>query len=242
MNDPRSVAARVGMAALAFLLLTLCMQSHAQTPGTSALQAFLTSLQEYPAMRAAKERILSASLALDASYDPVSLSATGSYTALFNDPIDLDPVTPGDQGLPDSATNLSAAVTFRPFLFGDTADQADQRRIELEQARLEANAGLAQLEANALDAALGLSLARDSVATAKQGAELADASLSATQERHAKGAATVRELRNAQTGAAQAHDFVSNAEDGLALAQLSLTSLVGEASPPDLDALTEVGS
>lgn len=237
----RSGAAIRALRSAGFVLLLLpFMRVDAQASAQTALQAFLASLQEYPAMQAAKERVLSARLALEAAYDPVSLSVTGSTTSLFNDPVDLDPVTPGDQGLPGSATNLSAAVTFRPFVFGDTADQADQRQIELKQAQLEAAAGLAQLEANALDAALALGLAQESLATATQGAQLAEASLSATKQRYANGAATIRELRNAQTGAAQAHDFVTSAEEGLALAKLSLASLVGDATPPDLDSLTDL--
>lgn len=225
------------LAALSVASSPALAQASAPNPTEDPLSVFLAPLASNPAVLAAQHRVDAARLTLQAAFDPVSLQASGAYSLLDNDDIDVDPITPGEQGLPGSATNLSAALTLRPFVFGDTADQADQRRVQLQQAELEAAAGLVQVQTQALDAALGVNLARESLDIAEQGAALADASLAATRLRFQNGAANARDVRNAESGAAEAHKFVTDAESGLALAERSLEALVGDVEPPPQDLL-----
>ncbi len=201
------------------------------------LASFLAPLTAYPALSAAREQVTSARAQLRAAYDPAALQASGGYTAFDNTTVDLDPTTPGIQGLPASAGQISADLTLRPWLFGDTADQADRNRIQLQQAELDYRDALTGLQVQALQAAYGLQLARESLDSARQGAAVAQAALDATRLRHAKGGASDRDLRDAETGVQQAQLYVANAQGSVTLAQTTLTSLLGSAEAPDLSSL-----
>lgn len=218
---------------LPLLSALLAATALAQTP----LETFLAPLQDYPGVRAAREQQRSAQLQLDASYDPVQLQASGGYSRFDVATVDTDPVTPGTQGLPESGGQISADLTLRPFAFGDIADQADQNRIKLEQARLSLRDTLTQLQVQAVQAAVGVELAQEGVAAAQTGAALAQQALEATRTRAQKGAATAREVRDAETGAAEAANVLQSARGGLEVARLSLRSLVGDAPLPPAEAL-----
>ena len=225
------------MLLLALLLLApaVAAQSSQEAP---SLSAFLAPLTDQPSLRAAGEQVASAEAQLRAAYDPVSLQASGGYTAFDTTSADINPAQPGVQHLPASGGQVSAAVTVRPWLFGDTADQADKSRLQLAQARLDYRDALTGLQIQAVQAAYGVQLARESLTSAKEGEKVAQAALDATRLRHDKGAASDRDLRSAETGLQQARQYVANAEGGLALAQTTLESLVGPTAAPDVAALT----
>jgi len=225
------------MLLLALLLLApaVAAQSSQQAP---SLSAFLAPLTDQPSLRAAGEQVASAEAQLRAAYDPVSLQASGGYTAFDTTSADINPAQPGVQHLPASGGQVSAAVTVRPWLFGDTADQADKSRFQLAIARLDYRDALTGLQIQAVQAAYGVQLARESLTSAKEGEKVAQAALDATRLRHDKGAASDRDLRSAETGLQQARQYVANAEGGLALAQTTLESLVGPTAAPDVAALT----
>ena len=221
---------------LALLLLTsaVAAQSSQDAP---TLSTFLAPLADQPSLRAAGEQVTSAEAQLRAAYDPVSLQASGGYTAFDTTSVDINPAQPGTQTLPASGGQISAAVTVRPWLFGDTADQADKSRLQLAQARLDYRDALTGLQIQAVQAAYGVQLARESLDSAKEGEKVAQAALDATRLRHDKGAASDRDLRSAETGVEQAKQYVANAQGGLALAQTTLESLVGPTAAPDVSTL-----
>lgn len=219
---------------LAALLLAPALAA-AQSPPD--LASFLAPLTGYPTLRAAKEQIVSARAQLHAAYDPVALQASGGYTAFDNNQVDLDPSKPGVQGLPASGGQIAAGLTLRPWLFGDTADQADRSRIQLQQAELDYQDALTGLQIQALQAAYGLQLARESLASAEQGEQVSQAALAATRVRLAKGAASDRDVRAAESGLQQAQNYVADARGSVALAEATLASLVGGAEAPAVDGL-----
>jgi outer membrane protein TolC len=224
------------------LLLTLLLLAPAAVAqkGQDAptLASFLAPIVDQPSLRAVGEQVASAQAQLRAAYDPVSLQASGGYSAFDTTSTDINPAQPGVQNLPASGGQISAAVTVRPWLFGDTADQADKSRLQLDQTRLDYRDALTGLQIQAVQAAYGVQLARESLASAQEGEKVAKAALDATGLRHTKGAASDRDLRNAQTGLQQAQQYVANAEGGLALAQTTLESLVGPTAAPDVATLT----
>lgn len=206
-------------------------------PAGTALKSFLAPLASYPSLQAAAESVVSARAQLRAAYDPVALQATGGYSRFNNTLVDTDPVTPGVQPLPANGGQISANVTLRPWLFGDTADQADKSRLQLQQAQLDYEDALTGLQIQAVQAAYGVQLAQESLTSAEQGEQVSQAALAATRLRVSKGAASDRDLRNAETGLQQAQGYVADARDNLAVARTTLESLVGAATPPDVGAL-----
>jgi len=244
----RRALARAAVSALVVTLVVLAPCASAQNAAGSAghagaavpaaLRAFFAPLASYPSLQAAAEQVVSAKAQLNAAHDPVSLQASGGYSRFDNNQVDLDPTTPGVQGLPVNGGQVSADVTLRPWLFGDTADQANRSRIQLEQAQLDYDDALTGLQVQALQAAYGVQLAKESLASATEGQTVAQAALDATRLRYGKGAASDRDLRSAETGLVQAKQYVADAEGSLQLAQATLRSLVGEAPPPDVAALS----
>jgi outer membrane protein len=217
--------------------LVLPFAAAQQGPDATTLQSFLAPLQKLPSLQAAHEQVASAQAQLQAAYDPVSLSASGGYSRFNNTVVDTNPAVPGVQPLPNNGGQISADVTVRPWLFGDTADQADKSRIQLRQAQLEYQDALTGLQVQAVEAAYGVQLARESLASAQEGEQVAKTALDATRLRHDKGAANARDLRNAETGLQQAQQYVANAQGSLALARTSLESLVGPTAAPDVEKL-----
>ena len=206
----------------------------------SAVREFLAPVQQNAALRAAQASVSAAQNQLGAAYSPVALEATGGYSTFNNDPIDLSPEAPGVQGLPGSGAQLAADVSFRPILFGDTADLADQLRLELERAQLSYSETLASLQRRALEAALGVQLAENSQVLAQEGADLAATALSATRTRFERGAANVRGVRDAEANLQEAQNFAQQAAADLRLAQLNLQSLVGDATLAEIPTLPTV--
>lgn len=219
------------------LTVLLPLAAAQQAPVSPTLHTFLAPLTKLPSLRAAREQVASAQAQYHAAFDPVSLQASGGYSAFDNNTVDTNPAVPGVQGLPASGGQVSADVTLRPWLFGDTADQAAKSRIQLHQVELDYQDALTGLQIQAVQAAYGVQLARESLASAQAGEQVARAALDATKLRYAKGAASDRDLRNAETGLQQAQAYVDNAKGGLAVARTSLESLVGPTAAPDVETL-----
>lgn len=201
------------------------------------LQGFLAPIASHPAVRASAAALAAAQAQLDGANSPVSASLSGGVQGFFNDEIDLAPEVPGVQGLPGVGTQITADVSFRPFAFGDIADLVTQRELSLEQARLGYLETLTLFEAQALEAALGVGLAEDSLELAREGIALSERALDATRIRLERGGATDRDLRDSEANLQEAQNFAQRAEADLELARLNLANLVGDADLPDLPEL-----
>ena len=206
----------------------------------SPLREFLTPVQQNAELLAARASVMSAQNQLGAAFGPVALEAGGSYNTLNLDTTDLAPEAPDAEGLPTSGTELSATVTFQVLPYGETADLADQLRLELESAQLTYAETLASLQRRALEAALSVQLAENSQVLAQEGADLAATALSATRTRLERGAANVRDVRNAEANLQEARNFARQAAADLKLARLNLRSLVGDATLAEIPTLPTV--
>lgn len=211
---------------LFFLISFLLILSigHAQD-----LATFLAAVKNNPAIQANESLIAAAQSQLDAVYSPVSTTLQGSYTGASYTLPDGIPDEVADN-LPDQSGGFSVGATFRPFVFGDLADLAEQRRIAVEQAKLTYQQTLADLEAQALEAAANLQLAQTSLVLAQTGRDITQAALDSTQTRFDKGAASEAEVRAAREHLSSAENQIQNAEAGVALAQQGLQLLVGDAT------------
>lgn len=97
---------------------------------------------------------------LRAAHDPVALETSGGYSRFDLDESNPLVQLPGRVGLiPESRTQLSATLTFRPIPFGDTVDLVRQSELDLEASTLDYRAALTRLEGRALEAALSAQLA-----------------------------------------------------------------------------------
>jgi outer membrane protein TolC len=195
---------------------------------TQDLATFLAAVKNNPAIKANESLVAAAQAQLNAAYSPVSATVQGNYTGASYTLPDGIPDEVADN-LPDQSGGFSVAATFRPFVFGDLADLAEQRRIALEQAKLTYQQRLADLEAQALEAAANLQLAGASLELAQTGREIAQTALDSTQIRFERGAASEAEVRAAQERLSSANNQIKNAEAGVALSQQGLQLLVGDA-------------
>ena len=211
------------------LFIVSAQESH-QDP----LLAFLEAVEDHPGVRAAKANLNAAEANLRQAFDPIALETSGGYGHLF-----IDDAHPNADDLEENVAQLSASLSFRPFPYGDIADLTTRRKLDMEKVHLDYREALTNLEVQALEAASGVQLARESLTLAKQGFEVSEAALKNTQIRFDKGAANARELREAEKGLVEAQKFLDDAEANLALALLSLKSLVGDATIPDLPEFSE---
>jgi outer membrane protein TolC len=167
------------------------------------LQTFLEAVKKNPAVAANQ------SLVAAAVYSPVSATVQGNYaTGSYS----LEREVIESANLPEQSFGFSLGATFRPFVFGDLADLAEQRRIALEQAKLTYQQTLAELEVQALEAAANLQLAQTSLTLAQTGRDTEQAALDSTQIRFERGAASEAEVRAAQERLSSANNQLQNAE------------------------------
>ena len=179
------------------------------------VESFLASLENYPGLQAARTSLALAEARLEQAYDPFGLTLNSAF----------DPQPAED----DPTFTASAGAVFRPFLYGENADLVGQRQVELDQARLDYNEALTNLQVEALEAAWSVQLAEESLRLAQEGTTVADRSLTSTQARLERGVAAAPELRDAQLGVTGAQNLRADSEDALALAQLRLETFVGAA-------------
>jgi outer membrane protein len=206
------------------------------SPSSQNLATFLEAVKTNPAMLANQNLVEVAQAQLAAVYSPVSATVQGSYTTgSYSFPDDV-PQEVRDN-IPTQTGSFSVGATLRPFVFGDLADLAEQRRIAVEQAKLTYQQTLADLEAQAIEAAANLQLAQLSLGLAQTGQDVAEAALESTQIRFERGAASEAEVRAAQERVNSADNQLQNAEAGVALAQQGLNLLVGDATLETLPTL-----
>ncbi len=231
------------LAAAVCLLLAPLASAQVGAPGVAPgqLAGLLASADQHPAVRAAAAALEAAKAQLRAARSPVHFDVNSSLTLLDVDEIDVNPVLPGVQPLERTLLNVSAGLSFRPFAFGDIRDLVDQREVAVAQAELDLREALVGMQVRALTAAYEAELARDGLEVALQGAELAREALAATALRAQRGAASQRDVREAERGVAEAEGLVLDARENLELAELGLLSLlVGSPAPrdlPDIDVL-----
>ena len=192
--------------------------------------AILVAVQDHPSLRAADASVRAAELQLQSARQPIEVQLDASYTRLV-----IEGENPGLIEQPSPHVGVQAVA--HPFLYGDLADLEAQREAELARARLTLREATAQLEAQALDAAANVIMARAGFALAEQGVDLAQAALEATIERERRGAALTADVARARQDVARADVDVARAVDRLALARRSLASLTGD-SAPALDDVT----
>ncbi len=195
------------------------------------LAALPSAVDGHPGLLAAQASLAVAQLNRLGVDAPISLSADYSYSGFGYE----DPGTPPPPG---SSQQASVSATVRPFLFGDIRDLADQRDLDVLRAELALREARANLETQAIEAAVGLLLAQASLELADAGMALASASLAATQTRFDLGAAAQHDVDHAVQTRAVAEVGVLDARGDLALAEASLTALVGEVR---LDDVPEIG-
>jgi outer membrane protein TolC len=198
------------------------------------LATFLSAVQNNPGVIANRALVDAAKAQLDAVYSPVSATVSGGIVfPSYSD----DVAPPLAEALPDSTGQFSIGASFRPFVYGDLADLAEQRRIALEQAKLNYQKTLAELEAQAIEAAAQLLQAETGLDIATKARDLAQTSLAVTQTRFEKGVATQADLRSAEERLLQSQQQIQNAEAGVSLAKQGLVLLVGEATLASLPEL-----
>lgn len=216
--------------ALSALLFTMLI-----TAATARdLQDFLAPLEDHPGLAAATAQLRLEEAQRASARDPFNLSISAGYSA-FQLSDDLEGLPEPIRELlspPESASQFSADLTLRPFPFGDIADLVEQTELQYGLALISWRETLASLQVNAVTTAYSLHLATDSLTLAEEARQLAVSALEATELRHANGAATDRELREAEAGAAEAAALAASAEAGVALARQALRSLVGDREPP----------
>jgi|SRR5690625_300182 len=247
------IAAGVAAAALLFPGIPALAQDDGPTV-TEELRVFLEGVRSHPGARAAEAALQAAGYQLDAAWDPVQFELSGAYTSLdvdsdFLERMELLRQTPPEM-LPDGVdledipadfvsdgAVMNASLTFRPFPYGDFADLVDQRQFALLLSRLDYQESLAGLEAQAISLALSNQLASRGVELAGQALELSEEALQVARTRFERGAATERDVREAQAGLLEAQTALTDAEADLELARNSLRSLVGDVPVPDLAGL-----
>lgn len=234
--------------AAAALLLTLALASagagaRAQTAATPsqngadpALTEFLAAVREHPAAQAAEAAARAAELRYRSVFEPVAFDVQGGIVRVgFTEPDRpdlpdfIEDLLDDLFAVPESGAQLSLSATLRPVVIGDLRDLAEQRRSERDRALLAYREALTGLEAQALEAAGGVILARQGLELARRGRDLAAAALAATRTRAARGGAAEQELLRAELQLAEAEQAVLRAEANLALAEAALAGLTGDA-------------
>ncbi|MFN2322645.1 MAG: TolC family protein [Trueperaceae bacterium] len=203
------------------------------TSTPAAVATLLEGLAEHPGRRAADALAEAAALRLEAVRQPLSLVLRFDAQRLTVDPAEEPLPPPFDELFAvDAATeSLSATLLLRPFLAGDLADLADQRRADAERAALQAREATAQLEAQTIQAALGLWLADLAVDLAAQGEALAAAAAAASERRAAVGGANAVERGDAERALREAAAGLRDARAQRDLATARLATLVPNGAP-----------
>lgn len=250
---PRSVsglrqhARRAGrLAGLAVCVAFVLSPAAAQpAPTDGELGAFARMTAIHPGLRAAAASTEAARLRVAAVSSPVTLSVSYEYRRLRVDPA-TDPLPPPFDDLfavDETSDSLSLSAGFRPFLVGDLRDLADSRLADLERAELALRETRATLEAQAVNAAVGLLLAERGALLAERSLELARTTETATLRRFEGGAATELERLRATLRVEDAVRARAGALRQIASLEDSLTRLVGGArlaAVPDLDPTFDV--
>lgn len=206
-------------------------KSDTQKPSANSLVVFLEAVKGHPGVKAAKANLNAAEANLSQAFDPVALEGNATYGRLQKQP---KTEQPNEKNLVEDVVRFSASLSFRPFPYGDIGDLVSQRKLDMEKNRLDYREMLTNLEVQALEAASNVQLAQEALILAQEAFNLSEKALQSTQVRFKKGAANQRELRESEKGLVEAEKFLADAKANLALALLSLKSLVGEVDTPNL--------
>ncbi|MCX7601095.1 MAG: TolC family protein [Meiothermus sp.] len=152
------------------------------------------------------------------------------------------PVVAAKAELDDANANLQRVLS-DPLLTRPSRVQAEQRsalaKVSYERAVVQAQSSIVAAYTQVLEAQVQVRLAQKALEIAARGLEIA-------QIRQRNGSGTALDVRNAQNRLDDARSNASRAENGLALAQSSLRSLVGAfgglAPLPNPPALPEAGT
>lgn len=218
---------------LAALLLSLAgvlaPVAHGAEPAQVA--ALLAALAGHPALAAADALAEAAARRVEAVRAPVALSGQVDLRRLQVEPA-TDPLPPPFDDLFDvdeASDAFTVRLVLRPFLFGDLADLGDQRRIEAERADLQAREARAGLEAQAVQAALGVWLAELAVGLAEEGLALAELAEVGARRRAEVGGASAVDVGRAELARREATAALADARRQRDLAVARSASLVGDA-------------
>jgi outer membrane protein TolC len=203
--------------------------AHAATHAQVA--ALLAALAGHPALAAADALAEAAARRSDAVRAPLALSGQVDLRRLQIEPAS-DPLPPPFDDLFDvdeASDALTVRLVLRPFLFGDLADLGDQRRIEAERADLQAREARAGLEAQAVQAALGVWLADLAVGLAEEGLALAELAETGARRRAEAGGASAVDVGRAELARREAMAALADARRQRDLAVARSASLAGDA-------------
>jgi outer membrane protein TolC len=208
-----------------------------------AQPAFLTSLERHPQYQAALAELQARRLSERLAANWVALDARGGWNRseldeaepcpFLNDPDPTNDVFCSfiSPDLPEEAGQGEVGLTLRPLPFGDYADRVRLRALDRAEGELDFRAARSGLEAAALLAALNAREAEEGLKVALAARELTEATLAVVRVRKQKGAASDRELREAQRRLEDARERVLSAQEALELARAALRSFT-DAIPP----------
>ncbi len=180
-------------------------------------------------------------LALLLSFFALAQSQPLSLEAALSKANTQAPVVAAKAELDDASANLQRVLS-DPLLTRPNRVQAEQRaalaQASYERALAQAQSSIVGAYAQVLESEVQVRLAQKALEVAARGLEIA-------QIRQRNGSGTALDVRNAQNRLDDAKSNASRAENGLALAQASLRSLVGTftalAPLPNPPALPEAG-
>ena len=208
--------------------------------GERDLRRFAEATAAHPGLRAAAASTEAARLRVAAVHAPITLSVAYEYRRLTVDPA-TDPLPPPFDELfavDETSDSLTLSAALRPFLVGDLRDLGDTRLADLERSELALRETRAGLEAQAVNAAVGVLLGERAVRLAGEGVALARRTAEATELRWRQGAATELERRRAALRVDDAERARAAALRQVQSADDALTRLVGAArlrAIPDLE-------
>jgi len=160
---------------------------------------------------------------LTAGFASVALAQSLTLDSALAKAKDQAPVASAQSELDDAKANLQRTLG-DPLLTRPNQVQA-QQRADLAQANYDR--ALYQAQSSIVSAYTQVLEAQIQVRLAQKGLELAAKGVEVAQIRQKNGSGTALDLKNAQNKQADAKTTLSRANDGLALAQTSLRSLVG---------------
>jgi outer membrane protein len=196
------------------------VDSHREaTPGQ--LRALLDALDGHPALRSLNLLSDAAARRSEAVRAPLEVSGQLEYQrrSLLLDGRHLSEAEMRLSGVEPSSQRVNVRLVMRPFLFGDLQDLYDQRTIEAQRAALQARETRASLEAQAVQAALGVWLSELAVELAEGGLQLAELAEAATRQRAAVGGASTLEVGRAELSRRDAEANLRDARRNLELAR-----------------------
>ncbi len=225
-NSPKAITKRFPIIALlSVALLSVASVSFAQN-SNQALANFLAYVQQNPNLAGVSAAKDIAQAQVEMVLDPVSLEVSGGYVRNDVDATISEGEGAGTSNQVVNTNQASIGLSFRPFAFGDVADELARQNINLSQSEMTYRTTLATLEVNAIEAARNLEIAKQGLELAEEGLSLAQDGLKITEKQFELGAATEAGLRKSRLQVSEAEDQKQSAEDSIVLASLALAQLL----------------